>query len=344
MGVKCCFQQTREIKTKSKPRPQKLNTNLKFDGCELYSDSLYFKPRQKSYYQKQLMLESLQLNPVCPNSYEVLELIGKGSYGHVLCGKCTESDELIAIKEIPLVNLKETNLIIEEVKILSELNHHNIVRYLGSKVTDEFCYIFMEFVSGGTIDSLLMKHGPFAESLIKMYTFQVLKGLEYLHMHEIVHRDIKGTNILVSGDGLCKLADFGSAKKILGFESTCSVTGTINWMAPEVIRESGHGRFADIWSLGCLVVEMATGQQPWAELKNQLEVIDIVLKTDIIPKIPDNFSADLKDFLKSCFVRRPNLRKNVGELLESRFIKDSNCPELYTSENHKNVSTRYVSD
>ena len=86
----------------------------------------------------------------------------------------------------------------------------------------------MEYASGGSVASLLSKYKSFSEILIRAYTYQVLKGLEYLHYHNIVHRDIKGTNILISKDGVCKLADFGSAKKILGLEHTSSVTGTIN--------------------------------------------------------------------------------------------------------------------
>ena len=180
----------------------------------------------------------------------------------MLFGRNKITGDLLAIKEIPLIGIHCLSAVAEEVEILSQLNHSNIVRFLGSQTTRECLLIFMEYISGGTISSLLIKYGSFSENLIRVYAYQVLKGLEYLHYHNIVHRDIKGTNILISKEGTCKLADFGSAKKILGMEVTSSVTGTIHWMAPEVIKETGHGRHADIWGIGCLIVEMATGKPP----------------------------------------------------------------------------------
>lgn len=125
---------------------------------------------------------------------------------------------------------------------------------------------------GGSITSLIEKYGKFNENLIRTYTTQILEGLEYLHANNVVHRDIKGANILVDNDGMCKLADFGSAKKIAGFgkERYASIRGTPNWMAPEVIKSKGHGRFSDIWSIGCTVIEMATGKPPWVKYNDSV--------------------------------------------------------------------------
>ena len=98
-----------------------------------------------------------------------------------------------------------------------------------------------------------------------------MEGLEYLHAHDVVHRDIKGANVLVDCNGICKLADFGGAKKIYSAankEQYTSLRGTPYWMAPEVIKQTGHGRKADIWSVGCTVIEMATGKPPWSQYKN----------------------------------------------------------------------------
>jgi serine/threonine protein kinase len=343
MGVICCGSQSKPVKLNKKFQTFKVDTKLGVEHPEIYSDSLYFKNRQKSHYQKLLLQEGFSLAPVCPTDYELIGCVGKGSYGSVLLAKTIPSGDLIAIKEIPFCISAGSSRVTEEVSILSELHHPNIVRYLGSKVSENSLQIFMEFVSGGTINSLLQKHGAFCESLIKIYTFQILRGLEYLHMHGVIHRDIKGTNILVTDDGLCKLADFGSAKSLLGVEFTASVTGTPNWMAPEVILETGHGRFADVWSLGCLVVEMATGKAPWSEFGDTLKVVEAVVGSQSLPKIPEEYSHNLRDFLNSCFCRRPTLRKNVAELLEHPFVK--NCEfEKYSGDGCRNLSTRYVSD
>lgn len=334
MGVNCCVHKQKKPEKKV-PRP--LITKLDIDAPDIYSDSLYFKPRQKSYYQKMLLSEPLPIEILCPESFEKLELVGKGSYGQVFISKILPTDEIIAVKEIPLVSLKNTESVCKEVQILSQLNHPNIVRYLGSSISSSFLLIFMEYVSGGTIQSLLHKHGPFTEPLIKEYLSQILKGLEYLHYHNIVHRDIKSTNILVSRDGACKLADFGSAKNILGLENTCSVTGTVNWMAPEVLNETGHGRYADIWSIGCLIIEMLTASAPWSELITQNNVITKVLQSQDLPKIPESTSDPLKDLIKSCFARKPNQRLNVGQLLVHKFL--SSEPEKFNS-----GSTNFASD
>ena len=100
--------------------------------------------------------------------------------------------------------------------ILSQLNHQNIVRYYGHSLKDDTFNIFIEFIAGGSIQSLVKKYGSLNERLIQIYTKQILKGLEYLHVNKIVHRDIKGGNILVDRNGVCKLADFGNAKRFSG--------------------------------------------------------------------------------------------------------------------------------
>lgn len=180
----------------------------------------------------------------------------------------------------------------------------------------------MEYAVGGSIANLLKKYGQFNEILIRVYTKQILEGLEYLHYHKIIHRDIKGANVLVGNDGVCKLADFGAAKRIIGEDQGQykSLRGTVNYMAPEVMRQDGHGRFADIWSLGCLVVEMATGCPPFSNITNPYAVFLHICNSDKLPELPSELSDSAKDFISKCFKRNPNSRSNVCELLEHAFI------------------------
>lgn len=315
MGGKCCGLNT---KSRCKSLPHLKTRDIPIDTKVLYSDSRYFTDKQRQHYNQLLLEEAVNETQSILNNWESTKIIGVGSYGRVLLGKNKDTGEVLAIKEIPLLGAVEIESVCEEFKILSQLHHPNIVQCKGFRIQSQFLMIFMEFVAGGTIEDLLNKYGPFPENLIKKCTKEILKGLEYLHYHNIVHRDLKGNNILVNEE--CKLADFGSAKNVVGLEVTASVTGTLNWMAPEVISETGHGRFADIWSVGCLVVEMATGKPPWSQLANQLEMARIVCETDIIPEVPLHYSDELRSFVKSCFARNPYKRHNVCELLLHPFL------------------------
>eukprot|EP00850_Spirogloea_muscicola_P007432 SM000037S13567 [mRNA] locus=s37:673594:679218:- [translate_table: standard] len=213
----------------------------------------------------------------------------------------------------------------EEVAVLRNLSHPNIVRYLGTDREEEALNIFLEFVPGGSIASLLSKFGSFTEKVIRMYTRQLLLGLDYLHTHQIMHRDIKGANILVDNRGCIKLADFGASKKLADLatmsEGFKSMKGTPYWMAPEVIKQTGHGRQADIWSVACTVIEMATGKPPWSQFQSQagppVSALFHIAASKAPPPIPDHLSPEAKDFLLKCFRRDPRERPPASELLKA---------------------------
>jgi serine/threonine protein kinase len=190
-----------------------------------------------------------------------------------------------------------------EIDILSQLNHKNIVKYYGTKRSKETFHIFLEFCIGGSILKMLETYKKFSENVIRKYTKQILEGLEYLHMHNVVHRDIKGANILVERDGLCKLSDFGGAKVIkdeIEFKQQNSFKGTPNWMAPETVKNLEYTRFSDIWSLGCTIIEMATGEPPWAEYKNPMAALYNLMHTNMPPSFPNSLSENCKNFLSCC--------------------------------------------
>ena len=172
-----------------------------------------------------------------------------------------------------------------EVELQKDLDHPNIVKYYGCQNKNKCLSIFLEYVEGGSLVQMLEKYFPFDEFVIKKFTRQILKGLEYLHMHQIIHRDIKGANVLVDVNGVCKQGDFGSAKKIAGLHDNFnSLRGTPNWMSPEVIQQKRYGRSSDIWSLGCTVLEMLTGKPPWYEYRHSTFILmNKIVETEELP-------------------------------------------------------------
>ncbi|KAL4376883.1 hypothetical protein GQ457_02G036040 [Hibiscus cannabinus] len=267
------------------------------------------------------------------------ELIGSGAFGRVYMGMNLDSGELLAVKEVLIAansaSKEKTQAHIreleEEVKLLKNLSHPNIVRYLGTVREEETLNILLEFVPGGSISSLLGKFGPFPEAVIRKYTKQLLLGLEYLHNNGIMHRDIKGANILVDNKGNIKLADFGASKQVVELATVTgakSMKGTPYWMAPEVILQTGHSFSADIWSVGCTVIEMATGKPPWSQQYQEVAALFYVGKTKSHPPIPEHLSSEAKDFLLKCLQKEPELRQVASELLKHPFVtgesQDSN--------------------
>ncbi|XP_043692647.1 mitogen-activated protein kinase kinase kinase NPK1-like isoform X2 [Telopea speciosissima] len=259
------------------------------------------------------------------------ELIGCGAFGRVYMGMNLDSGELLAVKQvlIPANNASkekaQTHIreLEEEVKLLKNLSHLNIVRYLGTAREEGTLNILLEFVPGGSISSLLGKFGSFPEPVIRMYTKQLLLGLEYLHKNGIMHRDIKGANILVDNKGCIKLADFGASKQVVELATISgakSMKGTPYWMAPEVILQTGHSFSADIWSVGCTVIEMATGKPPWSQQYQEVAALFHIGTTKSHPPIPEHLSVEAKDFLLKCLQKEPNLRPTASELLQHPFV------------------------
>ncbi|TYJ17584.1 hypothetical protein E1A91_A09G061500v1 [Gossypium mustelinum] len=258
------------------------------------------------------------------------ELIGCGAFGRVYMGMNLDSGELLAVKQVLIAanaSKEKTQAHIreleEEVKLLQNLSHPNIVRYLGTAREDDSLNILLEFVPGGSISSLLGKFGSFPESVIRMYTKQLLLGLEYLHKNRIVHRDIKGANILVDNKGCIKLADFGASKKVVELATingAKSMKGTPYWMAPEVILQTGHSFSADIWSVGCTVIEMATGKPPWSQQYQEVAALFHIGTTKSHPPIPEHLSPEAKDLLLKCLQKEPGLRPSASDLLQHPFV------------------------
>ncbi|XP_050227863.1 mitogen-activated protein kinase kinase kinase YODA isoform X2 [Mercurialis annua] len=266
--------------------------------------------------------------PISPGSrWKKGRLLGRGTFGHVYLGFNSESGEMCAMKEVTLFaddpkSKESAQQLGQEIALLSRLRHPNIVQYYGSETVDDKLYIYLEYVSGGSIYKLLQEYGQLGEAAIRSYTQQILSGLAFLHAKNTIHRDIKGANLLVDPSGRVKLADFGMAKHITGQSCPLSFKGSPYWMAPEVIKNSGGCNLAvDIWSLGCTVLEMATTKPPWSQHEGVAALFKIGNSKEL-PPLPDHLSDSGKDFVKQCLQRDPSRRPTAAQLLDHPFVKN----------------------
>ncbi|SOV01322.1 related to MAPKK kinase [Ustilago sp. UG-2017a] len=246
-------------------------------------------------------------------NYQLGDCLGRGAFGSVYRGLNWMNGETVAVKQIQLGNIPKAELgeIMSEIDLLKNLNHPNIVKYKGSEKTKDYLYIILEYCENGSLHNICKRFGKFPEGLVSVYISQVLQGLIYLHDQGVIHRDIKGANILTTKDGSVKLADFGVATKT-GAMTDCAVVGSPYWMAPEVIDQSGATTASDIWSVGCVVVELLEGKPPYHFLAPMPALFRIV--QDDCPPLPESASPVVKDFLLHCFQKDANLRVSARKL------------------------------
>ncbi|EFR00706.1 ste/ste11/ste11-unclassified protein kinase [Nannizzia gypsea CBS 118893] len=271
-------------------------------------------------------------------------LIGEGSFGSVFLALHAVTGELMAVKQVELPSAtkgtefdQKKNLMVSalkhEIGLLQGLRHENIVQYLGTSTDDQYLNIFLEYVPGGSIATMLKQYNTFQEPLIRNFVRQILAGLEYLHSSDIIHRDIKGANVLVDNKGGIKISDFGISKRVeastmLGSGAKGpsnhlhrpSLQGSVYWMAPEVVRQTAHTKKADIWSLGCLVVEMFIGVHPFPDC-SQLQAIFAIGNNQARPPPPENASKEAMAFLDMTFEIDHEKRPSAHELLSNPFLE-----------------------
>ncbi|KAI0012618.1 cell division control protein [Xylariaceae sp. FL0662B] len=253
--------------------------------------------------------------------YRLGECLGKGAFGSVYKAIHWGTGEAVAVKQIKLVNLprSELRMIEAEIDLLKNLNHDNIVKYIGFVKSADCLNIILEYCENGSLHSICKAYGKFPENLVGVYMTQVLQGLQYLHDQGVIHRDIKGANILTTKDGKVKLADFGvSTSTLAGPDKEAQVVGTPYWMAPEIIELSGATPASDIWSLGCTVIELLSGKPPYHHLQAMPALFAIV--NDDHPPLPEGVSSAARDFLIQCFQKDPNLRVSARKLLKHNWI------------------------
>ncbi|TIB08438.1 hypothetical protein E3P92_03523 [Wallemia ichthyophaga] len=273
------------------------------------------------------------------------KLIGAGTFGSVYLAVNLDNGGIMAVKEIRFIDVNDPGVLYkqihDEMKVMEMLSHPNIVEYYGIEVHKEKVYIFEEFCQGGSLAGLL-EHGRVEdESVVRVYAYQILEGLQYLHSNSVVHRDIKPDNILLNDIGILKMVDFGAAKVLQRNKTIAktrmnggnkegpggSLAGTPMYMSPEVIKGEGDkaGVFGamDVWSFGCVLLELCTGRKPWHGLDNEWAIMFHIGVSGQPPQLPStNELSELGiDFIKQCLIIDPKKRPTVDELLDHPWIE-----------------------
>ncbi|KAH8993194.1 Pkinase-domain-containing protein [Lactarius akahatsu] len=254
--------------------------------------------------------------------YSKIKKIGQGASGHVYVAKTLATGKKVAIKEMDLTTQPRKELIVNEIMVMKESRHPNIVNFLNSYlVRGNELWVVMEFMEGGALTDII-ENNTLEEDQIACISNETCKGLGHLHSQHIIHRDIKSDNVLLDASGRVKITDFGFCAKLTDQKSKrATMVGTPYWMAPEVVKQKEYGAKVDIWSLGIMAIEMIEQEPPYLDEEPLKALYLIATNGTPTLKKPEALSRELKAFLSVCLCVDVKSRATAGELLEHEFLK-----------------------
>ncbi|KAK4052278.1 Protein kinase [Microbotryomycetes sp. JL221] len=266
-------------------------------------------------------------SPQDPNTlYSKIKKVGQGASGSVYVAKVLSTGHKVAIKQMDLSHQPRKELIVNEILVMKESHHENIVNYLDSfLVKGSELWVVMEYMEGGALTDVIDSN-TLAEEQISSICNETCKGLQHLHAQSIIHRDIKSDNVLLDSHGHVKITDFGFCAKLTDQKSKrATMVGTPYWMAPEVVKQKEYGAKVDIWSLGIMAIEMIENEPPYLDEEPLKALYLIATNGTPTLKKPEKLSKELKNFLAVCLCVDVKSRATADELLQHEFLKKA-CP------------------
>ncbi|KAG7086030.1 hypothetical protein E1B28_003551 [Marasmius oreades] len=259
--------------------------------------------------------------------YSKIKKVGQGASGHVYVAKTLATGKKVAIKEMDLTHQPRKELIVNEILVMKESQHPNIVNFLESYlVKSNELWVVMEYMEGGALTDII-ENNAMEEDQISSICLETCKGLGHLHSQSIIHRDIKSDNVLLDAGGRVKITDFGFCAKLTDQKSKrATMVGTPYWMAPEVVKQKEYGEKVDIWSLGIMAIEMIENEPPYLDEEPLKALYLIATNGTPTLKKPEALSRELKSFLAVCLCVDVSSRATSSELLEHDFLQKACAP------------------
>ncbi|KAJ2160552.1 Protein kinase [Coemansia sp. RSA 552] len=253
--------------------------------------------------------------------YSKVRKIGQGASGNVYKARSIKTGEIVAIKQMDLSKQPRKELLVNEILVMKESSHKNIVNYIESFLLNSSdLWVVMEYMEGGALTDVI-DNNKLSEGQIATVCREVCRGLSHLHQQAIIHRDIKSDNVLLGEDGQVKITDFGFCAKLSEQRSKrATMVGTPYWMAPEVVKQKPYGPKVDVWSLGIMVIEMIESEPPYLDEEPLKALYLIATNGTPALKHPESLSRELKGFLAECLCVDVQSRATMEELMTQEFL------------------------